>query len=124
MWKDSEESEEEEEEVLGLFFQKHYSKLLEYLDEEDVVTMSILNKKWNERIDSHKIWVALMGAIQGKKPKNKEAKPKDKVKEEMKTTSGIIRPFSAKPKVIKNRMESINQTVISKSPFNSVSSHI
>lgn len=87
---------EEEPETLGLFFDTHYSQLLKFLPNKDVVTMSILNQKWNQRVESHKIWMSLIGAMQSKNPAKKEIKKiidapaKSSVKASVITTKEVI----------------------------------
>ena len=84
----SEEQEEEEDnETLGPFFETHYSRILNFLPPQDIKMMSTLNQKWNERVESHKIWNSLLGALQGNKktkPKQQETAQK-KVAEQLKT---------------------------------------
>lgn len=84
----SEEQEEEEDnETLGPFFETHYSRILNFLPPQDIKMMSTLNQKWNERVESHKIWNSLLGALQGDKktkPKQQETAQK-KVAEQSKT---------------------------------------
>lgn len=66
----SEEQEEEQDnETLGPFFETHYSRILNYLPPRDVKMMSTLNQKWNERVESHKMWNSLLAAFQGDKKK-------------------------------------------------------
>ena len=65
---------EEEPETLGPFFDAHYSQLLKFLPDNDIATMSILNQKWNQRVESHKIWMSLLQAMQKKNPAKKELK--------------------------------------------------
>ena len=77
----SSDEEEQNDEVLGTFFDAHYSQLLNFLPSEDIKMMSVLNQKWNQRVESHKMWVSIMSTIQGNKMKipKKEEKIVEKV---------------------------------------------
>lgn len=61
------DSDLENVETLGPFFNKHYSQLLKFLPQEDINTMSILNKEWNKRVDSYNIFASLVNALRGEK---------------------------------------------------------
>lgn len=74
----SDSEEEHEQETLGPFFEMHYSKMLNYLPKEDMITMSILNQKWNQRVESHKIWTSLIDSVKGKDTDSKSKKEKSK----------------------------------------------
>lgn len=60
---------EQEDETLGSFFDKNYSNLLNFLPQKDVATMSILNQKWSQRVEAHKIWTDLVDSVNEKKTK-------------------------------------------------------
>ena len=85
---DSDDSDKSEikDETLGPFFDQHYSQLLNFLPEEDITTMSILNQKWNQRVETHKIFnIGLFGRPTSSKRKTKkntnDSKTKNKVSE-------------------------------------------
>lgn len=99
----SSESETEDNETIGPFFESHYSQLLKFLPSDDISTMSILNSKWNQRVESHKIWSSLMATVEGTKPKKsspkaqpirikrKEVKPSPIANQKNKSVSEVVK---------------------------------
>lgn len=53
--------------------------------------MSIVNQRWNQRVEAHKIWASLMDAVNKKNPSKKETKPVNKSKPT--TNSNTTKPI-------------------------------
>jgi hypothetical protein len=106
MWMSSSDNEQEEE-TLGLFFDKYYSNLLNFLPHKDISTMSILNQKWSQRVEAHQIWSDLLDSVKQLNTNKNITKKIQNKNSDIKPPPKLNKPQNQKQKTIKAQNQAV-----------------